>query len=115
METVVVAGGGASGIMAALTAAENRTRRVILLERQQRIGRKLMATGNGRCNLTKTGASIEHYHGEHPEFMLPAMEKLSSQVILRLRETYSNTAMDRPATNATASGIQSPVLVSVPT
>ena len=79
METVVVAGGGASGIMAALTAAENRTRRVILLERQQRIGRKLMATGNGRCNLTNTGASIEHYHGEHPEFMLPAMEKFTSR------------------------------------
>ena len=83
METVVVVGGGASGIMAALTAAENRTRRIILLERQQRIGRKLMATGNGRCNLTNTGASIEHYHGEHPEFALPAMEKFTSRDALR--------------------------------
>ena len=39
METVVVIGGGAAGIMAALTAAEDPGRRVILLERQQRIGR----------------------------------------------------------------------------
>ena len=56
METVVIIGGGASGIMAALTAAEDKNNKVIVLERQQRIGRKLLATGNGRCNLTNTGA-----------------------------------------------------------
>ena len=63
METVIVIGGGASGLIAALTAAEDKSRRVIVLERQQRIGRKLLATGNGRCNLTNTGASPENYHG----------------------------------------------------
>lgn len=78
METVVIIGGGASGIMAALTAAEDKQRRVILLERQQRIGKKLMATGNGRCNLTNTGAAPENYHGEHPEFVIPAMQKFTS-------------------------------------
>ena len=52
MDNVVIIGGGASGIMAALTAAEDKNNNVILLERQQRIGRKLLATGNGRCNLT---------------------------------------------------------------
>ena len=63
METVVIIGGGASGMMAALTAAEDGSRRVVLLERQQRVGRKLLATGNGRCNLTNTGAAAENYHG----------------------------------------------------
>ena len=53
METVVIIGGGASGMMAALTAAEDGSRRVVLLERQQRVGRKLLATGNGRCNLRR--------------------------------------------------------------
>jgi len=79
MQTVVIIGGGASGIMAALTAVEDRENRVILLERQQRIGRKLLATGNGRCNLTNTGASAENYHGENPDFALPALEAFSPQ------------------------------------
>ena len=79
METVVVIGGGAAGIMAALTAAEVPGRRVLLLERQQRIGRKLLATGNGRCNLTNTGASIDNYHGEQADFAAPALAKFSPQ------------------------------------
>ena len=68
MKTVVIIGGGASGLMAALTAAQDRNNRVLLLERQQRLGRKLLATGNGRCNLTNTGASLANYHGSDPAF-----------------------------------------------
>ena len=77
MNTVVVIGGGASGIMAALTAAGNRENRVVLLERQQRIGRKLLATGNGRCNLTNTGAAPVNYHGEQTDFAAPALAKFT--------------------------------------
>lgn len=83
METVIVIGGGASGMMAALTAAEDRSRRVIILERQQRLGRKLLCTGNGRCNLTNTGAGPANYHGERPDFPLPALEGFSSADALR--------------------------------
>ena len=59
---VLVIGGGAAGMMAALTAAESG-HAVTLLERQGRVGRKLMATGNGRCNLTNHNVSPAHYHG----------------------------------------------------
>lgn len=59
---VLIIGGGAAGMMAALTAAQNG-HRVTLLERQARVGRKLLATGNGRCNLTNRNASPTHYHG----------------------------------------------------
>ena len=79
METVIIIGGGASGMMAALTAAEDKNRRVILLERQQRVGRKLLATGNGRCNLTNTGAGPANYHGENPGFADFALESFSPQ------------------------------------
>ena len=59
---VCVIGGGAAGMLAALTAAENG-HRVLLLERQSRVGRKLLAAGNGRCNLSNYHVSPAHYHG----------------------------------------------------
>ena len=83
MNTVIVIGGGASGILAALTAAENPNNRVLLLERQQRIGRKLLATGNGRCNLTNTAAAPENYHGEDPDFVRPALSAFGPEDALR--------------------------------
>ena len=76
--TVCIIGGGAGGMMAALTAAENG-HQVILLERQARVGRKLMATGNGRCNLTNHHAApaeaAVHYHGTDPSFSSYALEQ----------------------------------------
>lgn len=71
--TVIVIGGGASGMVAALTAAEKNRNSVVLLERQARTGRKLMATGNGRCNLTNMDAAPGNYHGADVAFMAPAM------------------------------------------
>ena len=63
-----IIGAGASGMAAALAAAENPDNQVILLERQARVGRKLAATGNGRCNLTNLHASERGYHGEDAAF-----------------------------------------------
>lgn len=74
---VLVLGGGASGMMAALTAAEDSSNQVILLERQNRVGRKLLATGNGRCNLSNTGADASHYHGRRPDFVSHALSCFS--------------------------------------
>lgn len=79
METVAVIGGGAAGMMAALTAAQEADRRVVLIERQQRVGRKLLATGNGRCNLTNINAAPENYHGELPDFVRPALAAFTPQ------------------------------------
>ena len=50
---LAVVGGGASGMMAALEARRNSPKLTIgVLERMNRVGKKLMATGNGRCNIT---------------------------------------------------------------
>jgi predicted Rossmann fold flavoprotein len=70
---LAVIGGGAAGMMAALTAAQAGAD-VLLLERQARVGRKLAATGNGRCNLSNRHASAQHYHGGDPAFVRPALE-----------------------------------------
>ena len=63
-----IIGGGASGMAAALAASENKDAQILLLERQARVGRKLQATGNGRCNLTNLHAGKSGYHGEDASF-----------------------------------------------
>ncbi len=60
---VAVVGGGAAGLVAAIAAARAEAR-VTLLERQERVGRKLLATGNGRCNLTNLAFAQVKYHGD---------------------------------------------------
>ena len=67
-----IIGAGASGMAAALSAAESGAQ-VLLFERQARVGRKLAATGNGRCNLTNLNAKHDSYHGEEPWFASSAM------------------------------------------
>lgn len=68
-----VIGGGASGMAAAIAAAENPAVQVILFERQSRVGRKLQATGNGRCNLTNLHAGSRGYHGTDVDFSASAI------------------------------------------
>ena len=67
-----IIGGGASGMTAALAAAAPGNE-VLLFERQARVGRKLLATGNGRCNLTNLRAAVSGYHGDDPEFVREAL------------------------------------------
>ncbi len=70
-----IIGGGASGMAAAIAAAENRENQVILFERQARLGRKLQATGNGRCNLTNLHADHGGYHGQTAQFAAGALSR----------------------------------------
>ena len=69
-----IIGGGASGMAAALAAAENPEVQVVLMERQARVGKKLSATGNGRCNLTNLHAGEGGYHGDDPSFCASALK-----------------------------------------
>ena len=73
MKEIVIIGGGASGMAAAIRAAGSPDRHITLLERQDRVGRKLLASGNGRCNLSNTAAAPGHYHGADPAFTAPAL------------------------------------------
>ena len=60
---IAVVGAGASGLMAAVAAARTRPHSVLLLEKEARVGRKLLATGNGRCNLLNRTVQEARYHG----------------------------------------------------
>lgn len=72
---VLILGGGASGLMAALSAAQDTANTVTILERQSRVGRKLLATGNGRCNLTNQTLTPENYHGLDAGFARAALTR----------------------------------------
>lgn len=63
---IVIIGGGAAGLMAACAAVQTLRKKgaVIVIEGNQKLGRKLLATGNGRCNLTNMHVSPAHYHGD---------------------------------------------------
>lgn len=71
---VAIIGGGASGLMAAISAAYEG-HDVTILERLDRIGKKILATGNGRCNFTNINSDIKNFHGKNPGFIKNAMEK----------------------------------------
>lgn len=60
---LAIIGGGAAGLACAVTAAQGFDGSVILLDRMPRVGKKILATGNGRCNLSSRNLSEEFYHG----------------------------------------------------
>ncbi len=81
---VAVIGGGASGMMAAIAAKSQLPEGgVILLERNDILGRKLLATGNGRCNFTNTLALPLDY-GTSAEFTEPAMEAVNPLHVIQI-------------------------------
>ena len=77
-----IIGGGASGMAAAIAAAENPNVQVHIFERQARVGKKLLATGNGRCNLTNLHAGSGGYHGEDASFAQYALSAFSVESTL---------------------------------
>ena len=79
--TIGIIGGGAAGMAAALAASEYDTR-VVLMERQARLGKKLSATGNGRCNLSNLHASTGGYNGDDPTFSNYAISRFSPEETL---------------------------------
>ncbi len=67
MKKIIIVGGGASGLAAAIEAARHGAE-VTILEADRKPGRKLLKTGNGKCNLTNTGSLQNAYRGRNPEF-----------------------------------------------
>ena len=63
MNDIIIIGGGASGMMAAITAAR-LGKNVLILERLNRIGKKILVTGNGRCNVSNTSLAPKNYHSQ---------------------------------------------------
>lgn len=82
---LAVIGGGAAGMAAAIEAAHQGVQ-VRLYESQARLGRKLLATGNGRCNFSHQGFTDNNYHGEHPHFVHDAFQRFNEEDTLAFFE-----------------------------
>lgn len=74
MSNVLVVGGGASGMMAGVFAARTGAK-VTILERNNILGKKILSTGNGRCNYTNTKLDSGLFYGENPSFVYKAFEE----------------------------------------
>lgn len=75
MITIAIIGGGAAGLMAALTAA-GQGAEVTVFEHNTDMGKKILASGNGRCNIINQTAGIEDFEGEDPSFASFALEAM---------------------------------------
>ncbi|NLC42699.1 MAG: NAD(P)/FAD-dependent oxidoreductase [Clostridiales bacterium] len=73
---VIIIGGGAAGMVAAISA-KRQGARVMILERNSRVGKKILATGNGRCNFTNIHADAECYSGKNSKFVYTPLASFS--------------------------------------
>lgn len=73
---IIIVGAGASGLMAGIHAARVGAN-VLILEHMDRAGKKILATGNGKCNFTNEKQGIAYYNGKNPAFVLPALRQFS--------------------------------------
>ncbi len=82
---VIVLGGGAAGLFCAARAGQ-RGRRVVVLERNREVGRKILISGGGRCNFTNIHCRPEHFLSENPHFARSALERFTPADFIALVE-----------------------------
>ncbi len=83
----IVLGAGAAGLMCAARAGQRR-RRVLLLERTEKPGKKILISGGGRCNFTNLGAGPANYLSANRHFAKSALARYSPHDFLELVESY---------------------------
>ena len=104
---VIIVGGGASGMMAAISAARLGAN-VIIIEQKERIGKKILSTGNGRCNLTNEDMHIDCFRGDDTAIVTEVLKSFGYSetiqffeqlgVILKQRQGYVYPFSDQAST-----------------
>jgi len=84
---VIVLGGGAAGLMCALTAAK-RGRQVLVLEKANKIGKKILMSGGGRCNFTNYSIEPENFLSANPHFCKSALKRYTQWDFIKLVEQH---------------------------
>lgn len=94
--------------MAAITAARTgKSLSITVIEKKEKAGKKILATGNGRCNLTNREMNAKHFRSEHPEYVEPVLKKFDYEdtmsffsslgLLLKHREDYVYPRNDQAA------------------
>ena len=86
---VAVIGGGASGLMAAITASQNGAK-VDIWERNERVGKKILATGNGKCNFANMDLNINHFRGENLDVVRKVLDAFD---VTRTKQFFESQGM----------------------
>ncbi|WP_379655239.1 NAD(P)/FAD-dependent oxidoreductase [Pseudoxanthomonas sp. UC19_8] len=84
---VLIIGGGAAGLMCAATAGA-RGRSVLVIEHANRVGKKILMSGGGRCNFTNTGTSPANYLSDNPHFCRSALARYTPRDFIALVEKH---------------------------
>lgn len=84
---LVIIGAGAAGLMCAITAAK-RGRTVIVLERSNKVGKKILMSGGGRCNFTNRHVEAENFLSHNPHFCKSALTQYTQWDFIALVEQY---------------------------
>jgi hypothetical protein len=84
---VIIIGGGAAGLMCAITAG-NRGRRVIVLEGSNKIGKKILMSGGGRCNFTNLHCEPSRFVSANPRFCISALSRYTQWDFIALVEKH---------------------------
>ena len=83
----IILGAGAAGLMCAIEAGR-RGRRVLVLERADRIGKKILISGGGRCNFTNVNTGPENFISSNPHFAKSALARYRPEAFLKLVEKH---------------------------
>jgi predicted Rossmann fold flavoprotein len=83
----IVVGAGAAGLMCAMEAGK-RGRRILVLERSERIGKKILISGGGRCNFTNLHTTADNFISSNPHFAKSALARYSPQAFVKLVEKH---------------------------
>jgi predicted Rossmann fold flavoprotein len=85
---VIILGAGASGLMCAITAAQ-RGRRVLVLEKANKVGKKILMSGGGRCNFTNHFVDADNFISVNPHFCKAALTRYTQWDFIGMVESYN--------------------------
>jgi predicted flavoprotein YhiN len=84
---IIVLGAGAAGLFCALTAGQ-RGRRVLVLEKSNKAGKKILMSGGGRCNFTNLDVTPQNFISQNPHFCISALSRYTQWDFIALVERH---------------------------
>ena len=86
MYDVLIIGAGASGLVTAIVTAR-KGKKVLILEKNNKVGKKLLATGNGKCNITNQRPTLERFYSQNPKFIAQLFKGYTYQSVKQFFKT----------------------------